>query len=41
MKWLVFLLVLALIFLALWKFGFLEQFFGPWAGWAKFIGYFQ
>ena len=40
MKWVAFLLVLAVIFLALWKFGFFEKFFGPWAAWANWIGYF-
>jgi hypothetical protein len=41
MKWLVFLLVIAAIGVVLWKFGFIEQFLGPWAAWAKWIGYFQ
>ena len=41
MKWLVILLVVVVTFVVLWKAGYLEEFFKPWAGWAKFIGYFQ
>jgi hypothetical protein len=25
----------------LWKYGFIEKFLGPWAAWAKWIGYFN
>jgi hypothetical protein len=42
-KW--FLVILATVGLgvlvALWKNGFVEKFLGPWAAWAKWIGYFQ
>lgn len=41
MKWLCLLLVLVVTFVVLWKTGCLEEFLKPWAGWAKFIGYFQ
>jgi hypothetical protein len=41
MKWVMFVLVVAVVFLALWYFGFFEEFFGPWAAWANFIGYFK
>jgi hypothetical protein len=41
MKGLVILVVAGAAILALWKYGFVEQFLGPWAAWAKWIGYFQ
>lgn len=41
MKWLVFALVLVVVFFALWKYGFVDEFLGPWKGWADYIGYFQ
>ncbi|HSQ54739.1 MAG TPA: hypothetical protein VLM40_03260 [Gemmata sp.] len=40
MKWLMILLVVVIVVVVLWKYGFLEQLLGPWAAWAKFIGYF-
>ncbi len=40
MKWLSILLVAATIIVLLWKFGFVEEFLGPWAAWANWIGYF-
>ena len=41
MKWLSILAVTAGVVLVLWKLGFVEKFLGPWASWAKWIGYFQ
>jgi hypothetical protein len=41
MKWVIILLVAAVVAVVLWKYGFVEKFLGPWAGWAKWIGYFQ
>jgi hypothetical protein len=35
------LLIFVVIIVLLWKYGFVEKFLGPWASWAKFIGYFQ
>jgi hypothetical protein len=41
MKWVSILAVAALVFMVLWYSGYVEQFLGPWASWARFIGYFQ
>jgi len=41
MKWLVLLLLVAVVAVVLWKYGFVEQFLVPWSAWAKWIGYFQ
>lgn len=41
MKWLTILVVAVTIFIVLARIGFLEEFLGPWAAWAKWIGYFQ
>lgn len=41
MKWLTILVVAATAFLAAAKIGFLEDFLGPWAAWANWIGYFR
>lgn len=41
MKWIVMLLFTAGVFFALWRYGYIEKFLGPWAAWAKWIGYFQ
>lgn len=41
MKWITFLLVIAVIGVVLWKYGFVEKFLGPWAAWSRWIGYFQ
>jgi hypothetical protein len=41
MKWVIFVLVVGVVGFALWRCGFIEEFLGPWAGWANFIGYFQ
>jgi len=40
-KWVVLLLFIAAVFVALWKYGFIEEFLGPWAAWANWIGYFS
>jgi hypothetical protein len=41
MKWISFAVVVVVVFVLLWKYGFIEKFLGPWAAWAKWIGYFQ
>jgi len=41
MKWLKFLIVAVVVFGVLWKYGYVEEFLGPWAAWADFIGYFR
>jgi hypothetical protein len=41
MKWVSILAVAGQVFMVLWYTGYVEQFLGPWASWAKFIGYFQ
>lgn len=41
MKWILILLIAAGVAIVLWKYGFIERFLGPWAAWAKWIGYFQ
>ena len=41
MKWILILLVTVGVAIVLWKYGFIEELFGPWAAWANFIGYFQ
>lgn len=41
MRWLLIALVTIGVFVLLWKNGFVEKFLGPWAAWAKWIGYFQ
>jgi len=41
MKWVSILAVAFLVVGALWRFGFVEKVLGPWAAWAKWIGYFQ
>jgi hypothetical protein len=41
MKWPLFLVILLTVVLVLWKSGFVESVLGPWAAWAKFIGYFD
>jgi hypothetical protein len=41
MKWLSLLLVIVLVAVGLWKFGLIQEFLKPWAGWANWIGYFQ
>jgi hypothetical protein len=41
MKWVSILAVAGLVLMVLWYTGYVEQFLGPWASWAKFIGYFQ
>ena len=41
MKWVSILAVAALVFMVLWYSGYVEQFLGQWASWARFIGYFQ
>jgi hypothetical protein len=41
MKWVVLLLVVVVVFFGLWKYGYIEQFLGPWAAWANWIGYFS
>ena len=41
MKWLVILLVVAVVGVALWKYGFVAEFLRPWEAWAKWIGYFR
>ena len=40
MKWLVPVLLIAAALVALWKYGYVEEFLGPWAAWANWIGYF-
>ncbi len=40
MKWLAFLVLVAVVAVALWKYGYVEEFLGPWWAWAKWIGYF-
>ena len=41
MKWPLIVLVFLGTLVALTKAGFFEKVFGPWAAWAKFIGYFD
>jgi hypothetical protein len=41
MKWVSILAVTLLVVGVLWRSGFIEKTLGPWASWAKFIGYFQ
>ena len=41
MKWISILAVAGVVVIVLWKLGFVEQVLGPWASWAKWIGYFQ
>jgi hypothetical protein len=41
MKWVSILVVTAIAVGALWRYGFIEQVLGPWAAWAKWVGYFQ
>lgn len=41
MKWLLMLAFLVTVFVLVWKYGLVEKFLGPWAAWAKWIGYFQ
>jgi len=41
MKWISILAVGFLVFMVLWYTGYVEQFLGPWASWARFIGYFH
>ncbi|HVK14629.1 MAG TPA: hypothetical protein VM597_38175 [Gemmataceae bacterium] len=41
MKWLSIVGVVGVVLMVLWKAGYVEQFLGPWASWARFIGYFE
>ena len=41
LKWPLFLLAVLGGLFALFRAGFFEKVLGPWAGWAKFIGYFD
>jgi hypothetical protein len=41
MKWAGIFVVAGFILMVLWYSGFIEEFLGPWAAWANFIGYFQ
>jgi hypothetical protein len=41
MKWLSVVGVVGVVAIVLRKLGYVEQFLGPWASWAKFIGYFE
>lgn len=41
MKWLCLLLILVVTAVVLWRTGFLREFLKPFAGWARFIGYFE
>jgi hypothetical protein len=40
LKWPLFLLVALTVVIVLLRVGFFEECFGPWAAWAKWIGYF-
>jgi hypothetical protein len=40
-KWALIAFVTVAAIAALWKYGFIEEFLGPWAAWANFIGYFS
>lgn len=41
MKWIVLLLIIAVAVVVLWQTGLLHEFLKPFAGWAKWIGYFE
>ena len=41
MKYVIILVVTAVVVAGLWASGFLDDFLGPWAAWANWIGYFQ
>jgi hypothetical protein len=41
MKWALILAVAVTVVMVLWYTGYVEKFLGPWAAWAKWIGYFQ
>jgi hypothetical protein len=41
MKWVVLLLLIVAVFVVLWKYGYVEQFLGPWAAWSNWIGYYS
>ena len=41
MKWFSAVGVVGVVVIVLWYTGYVEKFLGPWASWAKFIGYFQ
>jgi hypothetical protein len=41
MKWVSILAVTVLVVVVLWRCGYVEKVLGPWAAWAKWIGYFQ
>ena len=41
MKWICLLLILAITAVVVWKTGLWDEFIRPFAGWAKWIGYFE
>jgi hypothetical protein len=40
-KWVALLVFIVVVFAALWYYGFIEQFLGPWKAWADWIGDFR